>query len=115
MINAIRAESVGVKDGKLILRFLGDDQKRYDVALTARAVADAFVVLLQQAKDLPVSDQMPAEGTFVEAALQFAIGDQMKPLLVLRIGGMEIPLGLGEPELVALHADISQFLNRTLH
>lgn len=110
MINAIRADSAGVKDGKLLLRFLGDDNLRYDVALSPRAVAEALVALLQGATTLPRSDQVTAEGTIFQGTLQTAYGPQMQPIIVLGIGGVEIPLSLTEAQLAALHTDIGKML-----
>ena len=110
MINATRADSNGVKDGKLIIRFLGDDQKRYDIALAPRAVSEALVALLQGATSLPRNNQATVEGTLFQGSAQLAVGPQMQPVLVLGIGGVEIPTLLSEPQLASLRDDISNLL-----
>lgn len=110
MINATRVDSPGIKDGRLILRFLGDDEKRYDIALSPRAVSEAIVVLLQGAMSLPRNHQATVEGTLFQGSLQIAVGPQMQPVLVVGIGGVEIPLVLSAPQLASLHTDIAQIL-----
>lgn len=115
MLNAIRADSPGVKKGKLILRFLGEDQKRYDLALTPRAAIEALMALLQGAKSLPRNDQATVEGTIFQGGIVLGVGPQMQPLFVLSVGGLEIPIAVSEQQLASLNADISQFLAGTKH
>lgn len=110
MINATRVDSPGIKDDRLILRFLGDDEMRYDIALSPRAVSEALVALLQGAMSLPRNHQATVEGTLFQGSLQIAVGPQMQPILVFGIGGAEIPLSLSESQLVSLHADMARLL-----
>ena len=110
MLTATRAESGGIKEEKLILRLLGEDQKRYEVALHPRAVSEVLVALLQGATSLPRNNQVTVEGTLFQGSLQFAVGPQMQPVLVLGIGGVEIPMLLSEQQMASLYADISRLL-----
>jgi len=116
MLNAIRTDSSGVKEGKLILSFLGDDQKRYDVALTAQAVSDALSAILELAALLPHENKLHGEGRILQGGVVFGVGPQMQPLLVISIGGgVKIPIGLSETQLASLHDDISKLLDKTRH
>ncbi|MFH1491138.1 MAG: hypothetical protein ABII06_19700 [Pseudomonadota bacterium] len=111
MLKVKRADTTGVENGRVILRFLGDDDKRYDMSLSPIAVSEALVAIFQAAKSLPRNDQVTVEGTIFEGSLQFAVGHEMQPVFVLGIGGVEIPLSLSEQQLVSLHDDISKHIS----
>ena len=109
MIQAVKADSPGVKDGKLVLRFLDDKNLRYDLALDARAASEAVTCLLRESKHLPgsdlVTDQYPE---LHEVSFQPAIGPDMTPALVMQIGGIQIAIPLPAQKLAGLRACIDQ-------
>lgn len=95
MINAVRADSPGVVDGKLILRFLDDQNKRYDVALNQRAASDAFAVLLRESKNLPYIHQVTEDHPELKRVVfRSAIGPGMTPSLIMQIGGLQVAIPL---------------------
>jgi hypothetical protein len=108
MLNAVRTLTSGVEDGKVILQFLGGDEKRYGVSLTPLAASEAVVGLLQAAGALPRLDEavMPS----VKGTLTFAIGEKMNPAVVMSFGGVQIAIPLTEVQLAALRDDMSGHL-----
>lgn len=110
MLNATRSDSPGVQDGKVILRFLADDQKRYDLALTPRAASEAVVAILRSASSLPAADQAVIPEW--NGDLYLAVGPTMNAAFVFRAGGVQIAMPLTEAQLTSLRDDMSAHLMR---
>ena len=111
MLNVKRADTTGVENGRIILRFLGEDDKRYDMSLTSQAASEVVVSIFRAAKSLPQNDQLTVHGTIFEGSLQLAIDEKMRPVFVLGFGGVQIPLALSEQQLVSIQDDISSYLS----
>ncbi len=98
MINVNKAIAYIGEDDNVVLRFIGDDEKRYDNSLSLEAVTEVIAALLA------------VEGIIFQGSLQFDVGDKMQPILVIGLGGIEIPVEIPVQQLTALHEDISQLI-----
>ena len=95
-------DSPGLRDGRVVIRFLGDDDRRYDVSLSRQALADAIVVLLQGAMSLTHDDRVAIEAVQVQGSFQLAVGPNMEPTLLVGFGGVTLPVHLTETQLATL-------------
>ncbi len=111
MLESDKTLGANVTNGRLILAFLGNDQNRYDISLSAGAAAQMLAVVLQAAEFLPraQSDEMPVIRGQVGIAL--AIGTNIDPALRLQFGQLSLALPLQESQLASLCADMTSYLD----
>ena len=112
MLNVTRLLSSEIQNGKLILQFLGDDNKKYPMSLEHRAASESLVALLQAANDLPHNDQITVEGIGVSWSVELAVGERMQPALLFGLGGLDIAIARTKQELATLRDNISAFLEK---
>lgn len=111
MLRINEIHSVSVVDNDLIVNMIGQDNKKYEMALSQPAASSLLANLLQAAKSLPNNLQ---ENPILDCSLQIAVDHQdMKPLLVIGFGGLEIAAKLQEQQFASLHNDIVKLASST--
>jgi hypothetical protein len=108
MLNVIKADSTGVEDGKLILRFLDENQKRYDMAVSGSAVAELLAAILRESKNLAQIDLNTVQLPEVPAGFRPAIGPNMTPAMILSFGAVELAVQMPERIRADLRACVDQ-------
>lgn len=116
MLRAKGTAGASIKEGKIMLRFVGEDGKGYDVLLPLKAATEAVGAILRAASDLPRDPQAHAtgakvEGITIQGSFALALNDKMQPLLAANLNGIELAVPLTETQLRSLRDDMSQLLD----
>ena len=113
MINAIKS-AAGVEGGKIILRFLGDDEKRYDVALTPLTASQVIAALAQALEKVPLDEKATVAAVSMKGGVTLAMGER-GPALLLESGALKMAFDLTASALRSLRDDMTRYLDESRH
>ena len=111
VLKVTQAATRGVDSGSVLLTVISDDDKRYEMALSPSATAQAIVSLIKSASTLPPDSRQSVEVPAVPVGFQLAIGPGMRPAILLSFGGATVAADLSEQQLASLHEDIGRALS----